>query len=232
MTEVSSRIRLSVIGVIIAALFFGLLARLWFLQVAQSNTYSAQTTANRIRVVQDPGIRGRILDRNGKVLVADQLVNTIELQRGLTVPEMDKTVRNLATLLGTTPAAIMKTIDTTQAAAYQPIPIQDNVPYNTLVDIKERPEDFPGVTATQRTVRVYPYGALGAQLLGYVGSISAQELKDHRGEGYIPSDVIGKDGAEEVFESELRGSPHYEKFEVDSRGRIVHVIQNRPAEGR
>lgn len=229
MTEVSSRIRLSVIGVIIAALFCGLLARLWFLQVAQSSTYAAQTTANRIRVIQDPGTRGRILDRNGKVLVADTLVNTIELQRGLTTPVMDKTVRNLASLLGTTPTAIMKTITTTQAAAYQPIPIQDNVTYATLVDIKERPEDFPGVTATQRTVRVYPYGALGAQLLGYVGSISAPELKVHQGQGYIPSDVIGKDGAEEVFESELRGSPHYEKFEVDSRGRIVHVLQNRPA---
>jgi penicillin-binding protein 2 len=229
MTEVSSRVRLSVIGVIIAALFFGLLARLWFLQVAQSSTYSAQTTANRIRVIQDPGVRGEILDASGKVLVKDQLVNTIELQRGLTSAVVDKTVGNLATVLGTTPAAIMKTIDTTQAAAYQPIPIQDNVPYPILVDIKERPEDYPGVTATQKTVRIYPYGALGAQLLGYVGSISGSELKSHAGQGYIPSDVIGKDGAEEVFESELRGSPHYEKFEVDSRGRIVHILQNRPA---
>jgi penicillin-binding protein 2 len=229
MTEVSSRIRLSVIGVIIAALFFGLLARLWFLQVAQSSTYSAQTTANRIRVIQDPGVRGRILDRNGNVLVADQLVNTVELQRGLTATVQDKTVRNLAAVLATTPAALTKTINTTQAAAYQPIPISENVPYATLVDIKERPQDFPGITATQRSVRVYPYGALGAQLLGYVGSVSAGDLQAHKGQGYIPSDVIGKDGAEEVFESELRGSPHYEKFEVDSRGRIVHILQNRPA---
>ena len=183
MTEVSSRIRLSVIGVIIAALFFGLLARLWFLQVAQSSTYTAATTANRIRTIQDPSVRGEILDRNGKVLVTDTLVNTIELQRGLTATTLNKTVRNLASLLGTTTAAIMHTINTTRRPPYQPIPVASNISYQNLVDVNERPEDYPGVTATQRTVRVYPYGALGAQLLGYVGSISAEELKDPRGPG-------------------------------------------------
>ncbi len=229
MTEVSSRVRLSIIGVIIAALFCGLLARLWFLQVAQSSTYSAQTTANRIRVVEDPGVRGRILDRNGNVLVSDNLVNTIDIERGLTATTLDKTVKNLAALFGTTTAAIMHTINTTQAAAYQPIPVMTNVAYPDLVAIDERPEDYPGVSASQKTVRVYPYGALGAQLLGYVGSVSAEDLKVHQGQGYLASDVIGKDGAESVFENELRGSPHYEKFEVNSRGQIVHIIQNRLA---
>ena len=116
--EVSSRIRLSIIGIVIAALFFGLLARLWFLQVAQSSSFAAQTTANRIRTIEDPGVRGRILDATGKVLVQDQAITTLVLQRGLLPDQMQKSVHNLASLLNTTPAAIMHTIDTTQAAAF------------------------------------------------------------------------------------------------------------------
>ena len=57
MTEGNRQLRLTVIGGIILALFFGLLARLWFLQVASSSSYAAETRANRTRVVTDPGAR-------------------------------------------------------------------------------------------------------------------------------------------------------------------------------
>jgi len=90
------------------------------------------------------------------------------------------------------------------------------------------PRGLPGCHRDAAHRACLPYGALGAQLLGYVGSISARSSKVHQGQGYIPSDVIGKDGAEEVFESELRGSPHYESSR-STAGRIVHVLQNRPA---
>ena len=229
MSEVSTRVRLSVIGVVIAALFGGLLARLWFLQVGSPNIYTAQTQANRLRTVIDPGVRGSILDRNGNVLVSNRLVDTIEIQRGLKTTQLNKTVHNLAVLFNEADADVWKSVNNNQVAAYQAIPVKDDVPYDTIVYVKERPEDFPGVIATQRSVRTYTHGGLAANLLGYVGAVDAQDLKLHQGEGYTANDVIGKDGVEEVFESELRGSPHIEKFEVDSRGRIVTVLQNQKA---
>jgi penicillin-binding protein 2 len=229
-SEVSTRVRLSVIGVVIAALFAGLLARLWFLQVGSPNTYTAQTQANRLRTVTDPGVRGSILDKNGTVLVSNRLVDTIEIQRGLKVAQLNKTVHNLAVLFKVADADVWKSVNSNKVAAYQSIPIKDDVPYPTIVYVKERPEDFPGVIATQRSVRTYtPAGLTAANLLGYVGAVNAHDLTLHQGGGYTVNDVIGKDGVEQVFENELRGSPHLEKFEVDSRGRIVTVLQNQKA---
>jgi cell division protein FtsI/penicillin-binding protein 2 len=287
-TDSNSRLRLSVIGVIIGALFCGLLARLWFLQIGSSNTYAAQTQANRIRTVTDPGFRGQILDRNGVPIVQNQLVDSIEISRGLPLSQLKVTVKNLATLLNTTETAVWKQINNPTLTAYQPIPIawpssaaipagaattpttssttpgssgttstssgptttttttpavstptaSTTVPYNALVYIKERPEMFPGVIVTQRSVRKYLFTNLdpasgipsyASQLLGYVGAVNGQDLKLHKGEGYNGFDVIGKDGVEQVFESELRGTPHTRKLEVNSRGQVVRVINDTPA---
>jgi penicillin-binding protein 2 len=269
-TDSNSRLRLSVIGVIIGALFCGLLARLWFLQIGSSNSYAAQTQANRIRTITEPGYRGEIFDRNGIPIVQNTLVNSIEISRGLPLSQLKVTVKSLAKLLNTPETQIWKQVNNPRLTAYQPIPIawpsgtsgsttvpttapsgstpvpttvpsgSTTVPYDGLVYIKERPEQFPGVIATQRSVRKYlfasttptPPGGIpsyASQLLGYVGAVNGQDLKLHKGEGYNGDDVIGKDGIEQVFESELRGTPHTRKLEVDSRGRIVRVISDTPA---
>ncbi|HSO95312.1 MAG TPA: penicillin-binding transpeptidase domain-containing protein, partial [Acidimicrobiia bacterium] len=282
MTDANSRLRLSVIGVIIGALFCGLLARLWFLQVGSSNSFAAQTQANRIRTVTEPGFRGQILDRNGIPIVQNQLVDTIEISRGLPLSQLKVTVKNLAKLLNTPEASVWKQINNPTLTAFQPIPIawpsnaaapgatvpattptsgssstststtgpttttttapvtptaSNTVPYDALVYIKERPEMFPGVIATQHSVRKYLFTnnndpfipSYGSQLLGYVGAVNGQDLKLHKGEGYSGSDVIGKDGIEQVFESELRGTPHIRRLEVNSRGQAVRVINDVPA---
>ena len=240
MTEGNSRLRLSVIGAVIAALFFGLLGRLWFLQVASSSSYAAETRANRTRVVTEPGARGSIIDAAGKVVVANRLRTSIQIQRGLALSQLKITVHNLAPLLSTvghpvTERDLWKQIHNPRLTLYQPIPIRDDLPYDTLVNIKERPEKYPGVIATQRSVRVYPYanpgppGDLAPHLLGYVGAVNAHDLKVHPHDRYTPLDVIGKDGVEEVFEHELRGTPHIRKLEVNSRGRVVRILSDVPA---
>jgi penicillin-binding protein 2 len=253
-TDSNSRLRLSVIGVIIGALFCGLLARLWFLQIGSSNSYAAQTQANRIRTITEPGFRGEILDRNGTPIVQNQLVDSIEISRGLPLSQLKVTVKSLAKLLNTPATQVWKQVNNPRLTAYQPIPVAwpsvagasatATVPYDTLVYIKERPEQFPGVIATQRSVRKYLFASTtpttpttpgsgipsyASQLLGYVGAVNGQDLKLHKGEGYNGDDVIGKDGIEQVFESELRGTPHTRKLEVDSRGRVVRVISDTPA---
>jgi penicillin-binding protein 2 len=239
-TEGNSRLRLSVIGGVIALLFFGLLGRLWFLQVASSSSYAAATQANRTRVVTDPGARGSILDASGKVVVENRLVTSLQIQRGVALSQLKVTVHNLAPLLSTpvkpvTEANLWKQIHDPRLTLYQPIPIKDDLSYDTLVKIKERPQEFPGVIATQRSVRVYPYanpappGDLASHLLGYIGAVNGHDLKVHPHDRYTPEDVIGKDGVEQVFEHELRGTPHVRKLEVNSRGRVVRVLNDTPA---
>ncbi|HEY6319042.1 MAG TPA: penicillin-binding transpeptidase domain-containing protein, partial [Acidimicrobiia bacterium] len=231
MTEGISRFRLTVIGVIVVVLFVGLLGRLWFLQIAQSNTYVATTTANRTRVVTQPAVRGAILDNQGRVVVENQLVLSIQIARGLSSAQLKTTVKHLAALLNIPQSALLKQVHNPDLTPYEPIPVNaPNITYDTLVAIKERPELYPGVSATQRTARVYPHGSLAANLLGYLGSVNAQDLKTHPGEHYTAEDVIGKDGVEQVFETELRGQPNLRRLEVDSRGQVVQTLLNQPAQ--
>jgi penicillin-binding protein 2 len=238
-TEASSRVRLGIIGVLVIALFVGLFARLWFLQVTSSKSYAAQTEANRVRIITEAAVRGRILDRTGRVLVESKLVDSIQIRRGLTHSERAAMVPRLAKVLRVSRKSINQRLDSPRYSPYQPVPIADNVSYQKLVYIKERPELFPRVDVVRRSIRSYPlerevkvlHGlpSLAAHLLGYVGAVNKDEQQLHKGEGYGPDDVIGKVGVEQVFESELRGQPHVRKLEVDSRGRLVRVLSDKPA---
>jgi penicillin-binding protein 2 len=229
-TESSSRVRLGVIGIIVAALFSALFARLWFLQLGTSESFAAETRANRIRTITEPAVRGRIIDRNGAVLVENKLVNSVQIKRGITDPERKAMVPRLAMVLGLSEDYINSRIDSVRYSPYQPVPISDEVSLETIVYLKERPELFPKVDSVRRSIRVYPNGPIAPHLLGYVGAINAHEQKLHKADGYGPEEVIGKDGVEQMFETQLRGSPRVRKLEVDSRGRLVRVLSDREAQ--
>jgi penicillin-binding protein 2 len=247
-SETKSRVRLGIVGVVVMALFSALFVRLWFLQVGSSSTnFAAQTEANRVRVLHESAVRGSILDRTGKKLVENKLVNTIRIRRGLTDDERKILVPNLAKALkseGVTKAFIDKRLDSGRYGPYEPVPIKDDVSYDKLVYIKERPEMFPKIDVVRRSIREYTlfkeiqkiYPSVFAEstpashVLGYVGPVNKAEQKLHKGEGYGPDDVIGKVGAEQVFETELRGEPRMRKLEVDSRGRLVQVLRDKPAQ--
>ena len=201
MTEGNSRFRLGVIGIVVMALFTALFVRLWFLQIGSSQSYAAQTVSNRVRVITEPAVRGSILDRNGKVIVESALVNTIQIKRGLTDEDRKVMVPRLADVLGVTEHYINTRLDSGTYSPYQPIPIMDDVPYDQLVYIAERPELFPNVDWVRRSIRSYPNGSIAPHLLGYVGAVNADEAKLHKSEGYGPDDVIGKVGVEQIFES-------------------------------
>jgi penicillin-binding protein 2 len=225
-TEANSRFRLTVVGVIVFAMFSALFARLWFLQVGSSQSYAAQAERNRIRVIREPAIRGSIVDTHGTPIVQNTLVDTLIVQRGLTPDERAITVKNLATTLAVTPESIEAELDSPKYSVYEPVPIVQKASRETVTYILEHPELFPGVSAERQSIREYPIrldngDPVAAHLLGYVASINKQEYKIHKGEDYTPNDMIGKQGIEQIFESELKGKPRERKLEVDSRGRLV-----------
>ena len=235
MSEGNSRVRLSIVGVIVMALFSALFARLWFLQVGASPSAEAAATSNRIREIQEPAIRGRILDAKGRVLVGNRVADAITFDRSARVKASDRkaVVGRLAELLGVSANSIQKTIDDPRIAAFAPVPVKIDVPLETISFIAEHKEDFPGVKAERITIREYPNGRLASHVLGYTGEINADELEALQGEGYRQGDKIGKAGVEQVYESELRGQPHVQKLEVDSRGRVVSVLEDRePVSGK
>jgi penicillin-binding protein 2 len=230
MIEGNSRFRLGVVGIVVFTLFAALFARLWFLQVADSQGYAAQTERNRVRLVKDPPVRGSIIDDKGNVLVQNTLVDEVTVKRGLTPEQTDITATNLARVLLTTKKAILGDLASPQFSPYEPVVVAKQIDFDSLVYIEEHPDLFPGVEATRRTTRLYPNGDLAGHLIGYVAAINKDELRIHKGEGYGQSDQIGKQGVEQLFESELRGVPRTRKLEVDSRGRFVQVLSDTPAQ--
>ncbi|MEI8001548.1 MAG: penicillin-binding protein 2 [Actinomycetes bacterium] len=235
MSEGNSRFRLGVVGVAVLALFCALFARLWFLQVGDAASYQAQTAQNRVRLVKEPAIRGAIVDRNGVALVQNTLIDSITIQRNLTPEAQAITVKNLAKILELTPESVQTLLDSPNYSPYEPVPVAQHVAFEKLVYIQEHPELFPGVSAERQSLREYPVRTdlfgnppVGAHLLGYVASINKQEYEIRKSQGYSQIDLIGKEGVEQLFESELRGSPRVRKLEVDSLGRLVGVASETP----
>jgi len=224
-----ARVRLTVIGVIVMFLFSALFARLWFLQVASDSNYAAAATDNRVRIVYEPALRGRILDRNGKPIVDNEPVDVVTFDRN---KPMSAGVRRLvaarlAQQLGVTTEEIERRIDDPRASSFAPVHVATGIPPEVRTYIEEHETDFPGVKVERIAERAYPDGPVAANLIGYVSEINGDELRAYKNEGYRQGDLIGKDGVEQTFESVLRGTPRKLKVEVDSRGRAVRTIEER-----
>jgi penicillin-binding protein 2 len=227
-----SRTRLTVLGIVVVFLFSALFTRLWFLQVAESTSYTAAATENRVRVVYEPALRGQILDRQGRPLVMNEPVDVVTFDRSAKLSTDEKTLvyARLADVLDTTVKRVKDRIENnTRVSQYAPIPVQIPVSQETRTYIEEHRPEFPGVDVKTMAVRKYPYGSLAAHVLGYVGEINGDELKSHSGEGYHQGDLIGKDGVEEMFESVLRGTPRRLELSVDNQNHVVGVVSDRPA---
>ncbi|MDQ1430935.1 MAG: penicillin-binding protein 2, partial [Actinomycetota bacterium] len=226
MNEPNSHRRLVVIGVIVLALFGGLLTRLWFLQVNGGEKLAVAAQRNRNQFVQVPAVRGTIYDAKGNVLAQTVPVTTLTVDRQkLSSAERATLVVNLGKLLGVDAAAVDKLIDNTQYAPFVPVPVAKNIDRTKAIYVVEHRDEFPETAVTTTAERSYPNGAQAADMLGYVGQINGDELKSHAGGGYTTSDSIGKTGIEQMFESELRGAPGKDRVQVDNQGRAANKVE-------
>jgi penicillin-binding protein 2 len=226
MNEPSSTRRVAIIGVLVIALFAGLLTRLWFLQVTGGEKLAVAAQRQRDHFVTVPAVRGTIYDRNGIPLAQTVPVTSLVVDRQeLSAAERTKLEANLGYLLQKSPAEIGKLIDSANYEPFESVPVAQKVNLQTAIYVEEHGEDFPEVSVTRTAERDYPNDFQAADVLGYVGQINADELKAHAGDGYDARDTIGKTGVEQLFESELRGTPGEDKVEVDNQGRAVNKVE-------
>ncbi|MCY3786347.1 MAG: penicillin-binding protein 2 [bacterium] len=236
----SRMLRLSIMGVIAVALLVTLVVRLWYLQVVASEQFAAQAVENIIRSVPEPAPRGRIFDVRGRELVGNRTVNVVTMDAFVLRDQIGGTQRErlaleLARQLSRS-GVLTKSLRLTEAMAdpgYGPfdrIPLAVGVSDEIKVFLAERNEEFPGVEVVQRTQRVYPYGDLAAHVLGYIDTITAEELeaRPNHPKRYGTVDEIGKSGVELAFEDILRGVPGWREIEVDNVGNVVSERGYRP----
>ncbi|MFM7616100.1 MAG: penicillin-binding protein 2 [Actinomycetes bacterium] len=222
MTE--TRLRLSIVGVVIVAVFAAMFARLWYLQIASGSQYVAAAASNSYRTVPEPPLRGRVLDAKGRVLADDRIANVVTVDRRISDEERDLVVGRLAELLSVPAATIRERLADQRVSPYQPVPVAVDAPIEALTYVSEHASDFPGVKAQPMAVRRYPNGSIGAHVIGYTGEINAEELeRAAASERYSLGNDIGKSGIEQTFERTLRGRPGRYEYEVDAAGRVLRT---------
>lgn len=227
----STRSRYMGLGGVFIAVILILTVRLWTMQVINGPDYIEASEQNRVREVSVVAPRGRILDRNGVVLVDNRPSLVVLAER--TILEDPPTLRRLADITGLPQSAIESRILTSRDAALAQHTVLIDAPRRVVDYIAEHPQLFPGVAVEPRTVRTYPNGSLAAHVLGYTGGISDDELSSESFIDYHPGDVVGKSGAEVQFESILQGDRGLRTVEVDAVGRVRREISTiAPEPGR
>jgi penicillin-binding protein 2 len=224
------RLRLGILAIVVVSLFASLFSRLWFLQVMTAPTYEVAAQANLRRTVYEPAPRGKIVDRNGKVVVDNRIstVVVVDRQEWAEVDDQDAVKARLADVLDVPVSTIEERLDDPEYGPFEPVPIAVDVPEMVVTYLQERDREFPAVSAEQRTLRIYPYGMLAAHVLGTVGRITEAELEAHEGDGYLTNDTIGKTGVEATYEADLRGTPGRRVLSVDSDGNVLGTLDYDP----
>jgi len=218
--------RLAVLGIIVLVGFAVLFSRLWFMQIVSGNDYRKKAEGNRIREISLEAPRGRILDRNGKVLVMNRQALTISVIPAEMQDQKDVVIQRLSKLLGMGEKQIAYKIEKSQAPNRRAVLIQSDVGEEIVTYVDEHQREFPGVIAGTQPVREYPYGSLAAHVIGYLGEISPEALKTKKKQGYQAGDEIGLSGVEATYDSELRGKVGTKKLEVDANGNSIREISN------
>lgn len=223
--------RLAVFGGGIALVLLILAGRLWYLQVLQGDRFRDAARANRSREVRSVAPRGVIEDSRGLVLVTNRAQFTVTVSPDELPRDAAQRARVLVRLAGLLdqPAGELADIVEKGAAANarvaggeeNPIPVAGDASLQTLSKIAENRVRLPGVAAVAQPVRYYPRGRLASHLLGAIGQVTDDELKEKAvtALGYRAGDFIGKTGIENTYNKFLTGQNGGTKFDIDSRGR-------------
>ncbi len=213
-------LRVGVFGALALVVFGVLFLRLWSLQVLSGDEYLNAAQNNQLRLVRIEAPRGPILDRHGRVVVSNVAGTAVRLWVG-DMPKQGRhqLVERLAAVLDVSPRALSREVDERREDPLTPVIVKTSVGEAQVDYLLEHQAEFPGVEIAQVYLRDYHYGALAAQILGYTGEISPEELKAMRRDGYRAGDRIGKAGIEASYDTYLRGADGRYQIRVDSLGR-------------
>jgi penicillin-binding protein 2 len=215
-------LRMAIFVGVAVVLFAVLFLRLWYLQVVSGDKYLAEAKNNRSREFRVSAPRGKILDRNGNVLVENRTslalqVNPAKLPEPL--PERRAELKRLGALAGMSLRRVRRTMhEQLQVAAAAPVTLRRDVDYDLVYYLQENQDRFPGVDIQRVFVRSYPDGTLAAHVLGSVGEVDEKELKEPRYRSLQPGDEVGNGGVEYAYDKFLRGTPGMTRIQVDALG--------------
>lgn len=219
-------------GLGMALLLLLLLARLFYLQIANYQHYSVLSQDNRVKLVALPPPRGLIYDRNGVVLAENRpsfrLVLTPE-----EVPDIEDTLQRLGNIIELSDSDRRRFRELlVRMRRFEEVPLKLRLSEEEVARFAIDRHHFPGVEVQAQSTRYYPLGGVAAHALGYVGRINAEELRRLTEEGqaanYSGTSHIGKLGIERYYEDLLHGSVGVKKVETNASGRVIRTLERTP----
>ena len=228
-------LRVAVLGGVGLVLFGILFFRLWSLQVVTGDRYLAEANDNRTREITVRAPRGRILDRDGNILVDNRTSMALELDP-LEIPadktERRKLFRSIGSVLNRDLDWVRKRYrnELKSNPPGSPITLLQDVDDDIVYYLQENRARYPEVQINRVFVRRYPQGLQAAHLLGSVGEATAEDLETEGNQGLEPGDNLGKAGIEQTYDQTLRGESGLTRIQVDSLGRVKGQLQSRNPE--
>ena len=227
------RLRAWVMSVVVLLAFGLVVARLLVLQVQRHEELSERAESNRTAVVPIVPNRGQILDRNGVVLATNYSAYTLEIMPSR-AGNLEETIDSLAEIVEITPRdrrKFKRLVD--DSRSFDSLPIRTRLTDDEVARFAAQRYRFPGVDIKARLFRTYPMQDTASHVIGYIGRINQREkeaLEDSDdAANYRGTDVIGKLGVEQSYETDLHGQTGWEDMETSAGGHAVRKLGSRPA---
>jgi len=222
-----STFRLQFIFVVVSIIFAILFLRLWYLQILQGEKFLTLSEENRIRLTRVKAPRGLFLDTNGQVLVKNRPSFNVFI-----IPEDAKdlpyTAKQLAELLPIPEKEIIAKVKKSQRPKFEPVLIQRDIPLSKVAYLEEHKMSLPGVIVEVEPLRYNIYGNFASHILGYLGEINEEQLKDTVSyPGRRLGDLVGQYGLERSMEGFLMGEDGGKQVEVNASGRELRVLSQK-----
>ena len=228
--DVKQRLNWLLIFVVIC--FAILVISLWYLQMIKGEEFKERAVENCIRSLVEDAPRGRVYDRQEKLLVTNRpaVVVSVILAE---VDDLEKLSERLSKIIGISPEEISQTVKNYRGNPFKPVKILDDCKTNKIIEIEERKEELKGVVLEVKPRRDYLYNDFAAHSLGYVGEIDKEELQRLGNPKFQGGDIIGKAGLEKYYDDILRGEKGGKEVEVDASGQeIATLLYQKPVPGK
>jgi penicillin-binding protein 2 len=214
-------LKLTMVQYGILLMMLALAAGLWRLQVLGADYYRVQAEQNRVRKEPLLAARGKLFDRENRLIVDNYPSVSCFLVREQN-PNVDSDLPLIAKGLNLDLDQLRATLRRFRASpGYQPIPIKLDITADEDAFIEAHKNELPELETIHEERRLYPRDGFASHIIGYVGEVSEEDLNNPRYAYYEPGDVVGKAGVEETYDELLRGEDGSRDVIVDSHGREV-----------
>jgi len=217
--------RSNILYYLVLVLFLILVLRLAQLQIFEHDKYKELARNNTTRTSLTRAPRGVIYDRNNNILATSkQSLSVIVYPAVLrSIEDKHSVAKLLANFVELTEEELFKMFEEMDPSAALPLTLDNDIAIESAIKIYENKKQLPGIAVEEQATRYYPYHEIGAHMLGYVGQVNNQELKEGKSRGLNLGDIVGKDGLEKVFDMTLQGTKGEARVPVNRFGKSVKI---------